>query len=407
MRHDASSVTEKAPEIAAPADNPAVLAPCTVRQLTAYFLRLGTLGFGGPIALVGYMQRDLVERRGWISKEDYLQGLALAQLAPGPLAAQLAIYLGWVRASVRGATVVGAAFILPSFLMVMGLSALYLAYGGMPWIQGAFYGIGAAVIAVIVRSALKLTRLTLGKDWLLWAVFLANAVVTGWTESEILWVFLLSGVGVLLLKAPPRLAWGSAPLVVSWLPAWSVTGLHGPADGRTLWDITWYFTQAGAVVFGSGLAIVPFLYGGVVERFGWLSERQFLDAVAVAMITPGPVVITVAFIGYLIAGLAGATVASLGVFLPVYLFVEIPAPYFRRFAGNRQVHAFVDGVTAAATGAIAGAAFVLGRRALFDAGTVAICLLTLLVVLKVKRVPEPAVIVAAGIVGLIAKGLVP
>src|SRR5215831_700389 len=377
------------------------LASCTLRELLLYFLRLGTTGFGGPIALVGYMQRDLVEKRRWISKQDYVEGLALAQLAPGPLAAQLAIYLGWVRAGVTGATLVGVAFVLPSFVMVVAISALYLRYGGLAWMQGAFYGIGAAVIAIIVRSAVKLVRMTLGRDWLLWSLFAVMASVTAWTESEIVWLFLLSGVVALLVKAPPRWGRGAIASGLAPLPAWLISGLHGPATLGTLATIGLYFAEAGAFVFGSGLAIVPFLYGGVVERFHWLSDRQFLDAVAVAMITPGPVVITVAFIGYLVAGPFGAVAASIGVFLPCYLFVIIPAPYFRRFSGNRRVKAFVDGVTAAATGAIAGAAFVLGRRALIDIPTVLIALATWFVFSRFKKLPEPLVILVAGVVGLI------
>jgi chromate transporter len=309
-----------------------------------------------------------------------------------------------------GASLVALAFIAPSFLMVLAISALYVRFGGLPWMQGVFYGIGAAVIAIIARSATKLLKMTLGRDRLLWVVFAISALVTAWTESEIFSIFVASGLVVMAVRAWPR-RWAGGQLAVLVPPilssaAWLGTAVDPAATG-VLWTIFWFFAQAGSVVFGSGLAIVPFLHGGVVQHFGWLTERQFLDAVAVAMITPGPVVITVAFIGYLVAGVAGATVASLGVFLPVYLFVVIPAPYFRRFAGNRQVHAFVDGVTAAATGAIAGATFVLGRRALFDAGTVAICLLTLVLILKVKRIPEPAVIFAAGIVGLVLRGLAP
>lgn len=381
------------------ADGSARLEPCTLRQLVRYFIRLGALGFGGPIALAGYMQRDLVEERRWISKQDYKEGLALAQLAPGPLAAQLAIYLGWVRGRVLGATLVGFAFVLPSFVMVLGISALYLRFEGLPWMQGLFYGVGAAVIAIIARSAVKLVRMTLAKDRLLWSLFAVSASVTAWTESEIVWVFVLSGVVAMLVKAPPRLGKGAAALGL--VPLWTLSGLHGPAAAGTLWTIAWYFTEAGAFVFGSGLAIVPFLHGGVVERFHWLSDRQFIDAVAVAMITPGPVVITVAFIGYLVAGPLGAVVASLGTFLPCYLFTVIPAPYFRRFSQNKTLKAFIDGVTAAATGAIAGAAFVLGRRALFDVPTVLICVTTLALIVKVKKLPEPLVILAAGVVGLV------
>src|SRR6266704_3910504 len=175
----------------------------SVAQFVGYFLRLGTVGFGGPIALAGHMQQDLVDERGWVRKEDYLEGLALAQLAPGPLAAQLAIYLGYLRAGVLGATAVGVAFVLPSFLMVLGLSAAYVRFGGLPWMQGMFYGIGAAVIGIITRSAFKLTKLTLGKDKLLWGIFALLAVSTAWTSQEIIWLFLLGGVVAVMAKAFP------------------------------------------------------------------------------------------------------------------------------------------------------------------------------------------------------------
>jgi chromate transporter len=373
---------------------------CTLRQLLWYFLRLGTLGFGGPIALAGYMQRDLVEGRRWVSREDYVEGLAFAQLCPGPLAAQLAMYLGWVRAGFLGATLVGIAFILPSFLMVLALSAFYLRFGGLSWMQGAFYGIGAAVIAILARSAFKLVRSTVGRDWLLGAVFCLSAAVTAWTESEIVWVFLLGGVLALLVRAPPRIGTGAAPAALTPGLGWLLEGLQGPASTGTLWTLLWYFAEAGAFVFGSGLAIVPFLHRGTVEQFQWLSERQFLDAVAVAMITPGPVIITAAFIGYLVAGPLGAGLAALGVFLPCYLFVVALAPFYRRFAQNRQIKAFVKGVTAAATGAIAGAAIVLGRHAIVDWPTGLIALAALAVLLRVRTVPEPLVILAAGAVGL-------
>jgi len=350
------------------------------------------------------MQRDLVEERHWFSDEEYRDGLALAQLAPGPLAAQLAIYLGWARGGAHGAALVGLAFVLPSFVMVLALALAYLRYGGLAWMQGAFYGIGAAVIAIIARSAFKLTRLTLGRDVLLWGLFAVAALVTAWTESEIVWVFLGAGALAVLARSA-QLGRRSRILGLVLLPPGLLTGLSGPAPDETLWRIGWYFAEAGSFVFGSGLAIVPFLHGGVVREFGWLSERQFLDAVAVAMITPGPVVITVGFIGYLVAGPAGAVVAALGTFLPCYLFTVIPAPHFRRWSQNDNIRAFVNGVTAAATGAIAGAAYVLGRRAIVDAGTLAIAAVALLVAWRFRRVPEPLMIVAAGIVGVLLEGI--
>jgi chromate transporter len=384
-----------------PSETAAKPVPYSLRELTLYFLRLGTFGFGGPIALAGYMQRDLVERKRWISKEDYLEGLALAQLAPGPLAAQLAIYLGWVRGRVLGATLIGAAFILPSFVMVLAISAVYVRFGGLAWMQGVFYGIGSAVIAIVGRSAWKLSKMSLGKDRLMWAIFAVSALVTAWTESEIVWLFVGAGILAMFVKAPPKRGIGPASFAI---PLWSLTGIHGPATAGTLATIGWYFAEAGAFVFGSGLAIVPFLHGGVVNRYAWLDNQQFLDAVAVAMITPGPVVITTAFIGYLVAGLAGAAVAALATFLPCYLLTILPAPYFRKFSKNATLKAFVDGVTAAATGAIAGAAFVLGRRAIYDVATVLIFAITLGILLRFKKLQEPVVIVAAGVVGLLIKG---
>jgi chromate transporter len=351
-------------------------------KFVGYFLWLGTVGFGGPIALAGHMQQDLVDKRGWIGKEDYVEGLALAQLAPGPLAAQLAIYLGYIRAGLVGATAVGVAFVLPSFVMVLALSAAYVRFGGLPWMQGMFYGIGAAVIGIIARSSFKLTKLTLGKDKLLWAIFAALAVSTAWTSREIIWLFLLGGVVALLVKAMPRQAASAASL---FFPPGAFS-IFGPSS--TLIQIFLYFAKAGMFVFGSGLAVVPFLYGGVVQGHHWLTDHQFVDAVAVAMITPGPVVITVAFIGYLVAGVKGATAAALGIFLPVYLVVILLAPSYKRWAKNPQLNAFVRGVTAAATGAIAGAVVVLARRSVYDWPTVLICAVSLAVLFRWK-VPEP------------------
>ncbi len=368
--------------------------PVSFGRFCAYFLRLGALGFGGPIALAGAMQRDLVEERRWIDREDYVQGLALAQLAPGPLAAQLAIYLGWIRGRVAGATLVGIAFVLPSFLMVLGLSAAYVAWGGLRPIQALFYGIGAAVIGIIARSAARLTKTTLKRDPLAWGIFATLAFVTAFTGRELVWLVLLAGALAVAVKSgrSPRSAALSFPLL---LPAALVTGLREAAGPDLLLRIFLFFAKAGTFVFGSGLAIVPFLYGGVVKELGWLNDRQFLDAVAVAMITPGPVVITVAFIGYLVAGFAGATAAALGVFLPVWLFVVLPAPYVRRLAARPSVTAFVLGVTAAATGALAGAAVVIARGAIRDVPTALIAASAFLAVWKTKT-PEPLVVAVAG-----------
>src|SRR5688572_7184912 len=242
--------------------------PVGLWQFYAYFLHLGTTGFGGPIALAGFMQRDLVDERHWISRQDYLDGLALAQLAPGPLAAQLAMYLGYVRAGILGATIVSVCFILPSFLMVWALSVAYVRFDGLSWMQALFYGIGAAVIGIIARSAHKLTRLTLGTSILLWSIFAAMALTTAWTEREIAWLFLLAGVlavGVAMWRA--RATAAPPPPVVPSLLAFAVPAAT-TATAPTLTSIFWVFTKAGAFVFGSGLAIVPFLYGELVQELG-------------------------------------------------------------------------------------------------------------------------------------------
>jgi len=372
--------------------------PVELWRFLLYFLRLGATGFGGPIALAGFMQRDLVEDKRWVTQQDYTDGLALAQLAPGPLAAQLAIYLGFVRAGVFGATMVAVLFVLPSFLMVWAISIAYVHYGGLPWMQSLFYGIGAAVIGIIARSAVKLTSITLKADRWLWAIFAVVAVTTAWTEREIIWLFPLAGLLTVVLSRP-GITSGLHHSALLLLPVQGTVASAATAAAPSLPAIFFFFAKAGAVVFGSGLAIVPFLYGEVVQTQGWLNDRQFLDAVAVAMITPGPVVITVAFVGYLIGGPWGMTAAALGVFLPVYLLVVIPAPYFRRHRSQPAIKAFVEGVTAAATGAIAGAAYVLAVRAIVDAGAALLAVATFAILTRWK-ISELWLIGGAALIGL-------
>lgn len=379
----------------------------TLRQIIVYFLKLGTIGFGGPVALVGYMHHDLVEKRNWISEEDYKEGLALAQLAPGPLAAQLSIYLGFVHYRILGATLCGLAFVLPSFFMVVGLGIIYQQFGGLPWMQAVFYGVGAAVIGIIVISSYKLTIKSVGKikpallkqNWLLWLFYIAAAVVTVITQSEEVLLFVAAGLVYMFVKAPP--AWIKKPIAANSILL-GITGFW-QFEWNTLGKIGWFFTKAGAFVFGSGLAIVPFLHAGVVIENHWLTEQQFVDAVAVAMITPGPVVITVGFIGYLIAGFPGAVVAALATFLPCYLFTVIPAPYFKKIAKNNSIKAFVDGITAAVVGALVGAVIVMTTRSIVDIPTAVIALASLLSLIYIKKIQEHFVIVVAAVLGILLK----
>lgn len=378
----------------------------SLKQLIYYFLKLGFTGFGGPVALVGYMHKDLVETRKWISEEEYKQGLALAQLAPGPLAAQLGIYLGFVHYRIIGATLAGAAFVIPSFFMVVLLGMAYKLYGGLPWMQAVFYGVGAAVTGIIINSAYKLTTKSIGKftlqsfqkNWLLWLFFITAAAITYFTQQEQVLLFVAAGVLYMFVKAPPKWLRSSAAnsFILLQIGFWNY-------ESSVLVKIALFFAKAGAFVFGSGLAIVPFLHAGVVVENHWLNEQQFVDAVAVAMITPGPVVITVGFIGYLVAGFPGACVAALATFLPCYLFTVIPAPYFKKISQNQSVKAFVDGITAAVVGALTGAVIVIATKSISDITTALIAVAAVAVLLFMKKVQEPVIILAAALVGCFFK----
>jgi chromate transporter len=380
----------------------------SIRQLIIYFLKLGAMGFGGPVALVGYMHRDLVEKHKWITEEEYKEGLALAQLAPGPLAAQLGIYIGFVHYRYLGATLAGLAFVLPSFIMVVFLGIAYKLSGGLPWMQSVFYGVSAAVIGIIAISSYKLTIKSVSKlnakaikqNLLLWLLYIAAIIITLITLSEQLIFFLFAGFAYMIIKAPP--GWLVRNKLVFTFFIFSDIGFWHYQPGVLL-KVAIFFAKAGTFVFGSGLAIVPFLHGGVVNEYRWLTEQQFIDAVAVAMITPGPVVITVGFIGYLVAGFPGAVAAALATFFPCYLFTIALAPYFKKIAKNASVKAFVDGITAAVIGALVGAVIVIAKRAIFDIPTILIAVSSVLVLMYVKKIKEPVIILIAGLIGFILK----
>ena len=386
-----------------------------VWRVYRYFFRLGAIQFGGPVALAEAMKRDLVEKEKIISVEEYKEGLALAQLAPGPLATQVAMYIGYIINGFTGATMVSFAFLLAPFLIVLLLSWLYVAYGGLPWLQPVFYGIGAAVVGIITKASYKLLKTTLHHA-VLWGIALVLAFSTVIMKEENVWLFLMAGILTTVLvifqkkhkaieepvkeeiiqkkgakkkkRIFPKRAW------FAFLSAGSL------ASSGLMLKMFFYFFQASLFVFGSGLAIVPFLYGGVVTNYHWLTERQFLDAVAVAMITPGPAVITVAFIGYIIAGIKGAAIAMLGMFLPVYLITVGVAPWFSKISKNEYIKAFIDGVTAAALGALAGAVIIIGGKSIVDVTTFLIAAITLVLLLRTK-LPEPIIIVAAGLAGFL------
>jgi chromate transporter len=384
----------------------------TLRVLLGYFLGLGTWGFGGPIATVGYMQRDLVERRSWLDRQDFLNGVALGQTMPGPLAAQVCMWAGFLTRGPLGALAVAGAFIAPSFLVVLAIAIAYVHYQGLPVVQALFYGVAPAVMAIIAIAAVKLARLTNHTDRRLWIISAVIAMVTAVTGTEIALLFLAAGLLMIALDAPPR----SLGRLQAWLrgrlsgPAhglvWPVLLAAGPglialgASTGTLIALGLFFAKAGAFIFGSGLAIVPFLREGVVHQHHWLNERQFLDAVAMGLLTPGPVVISATFIGYLAGGLAGALVATVAIFTPIWLGVVLPGRWFLRHQDNPQLKAFVKGATAAAAGAIAGATVVLTRQAVTDLPTTAIALVGLGLLWRFK-VKEPLLVLGGAIAGAI------
>ncbi len=366
-------------------------------ELVCYFLRLGAFGFGGPIALAGYMQRDLIPRN-WITEEEYRQGLAFSQMMPGPLAAQLAMWIGFIRHGVVGASLVGIVFILPTFLIVLVISALYVAYHGLPVVQALFYGIGPVIIAIVALSAVRLARTTVGTDRRMWVIFAVVALITVVARAEIALLFVIAGLIGIILYHPPKNWQHPGNIISSLLGIQTAPGIS-TLSAPVLLGLGAFFIKAGAFTFGSGLAIVPFLHQGVVLQHHWLSEREFLDAVAVGIITPGPVVITAAFVGYLVAGFWGSCIAAGGVFLPVYLFVLFIGRYIVRYRDNPALKGFVKGATSAASGAIAGAAVILAQGSIIDIKTAIIGIVSLLVLWRFK-VPEPLLIGLAAVAGV-------
>jgi chromate transporter len=368
--------------------------PHPIRDLVLYFLRLGTLGFGGPVALVGQMERELVGERHWLSREEMREVIAVCQSLPGPLAIQVGIFVSYLRGGFWGAWAGGWVFILPNFLIVAALGALYVHFGALQPVTAIFYGVSPVVIALILHSCYRLAKLGM-EDWLQWCIAGVCSLITVMLQSEVAFLFVAAGMlGVLcygtLWRRPPK----SASLLVA-IPMAPV------ANGAILGKLLFFFLKAGALTFGSGLVIVPFLQQGVVQQHGWLGEREFLIAVAIGMISPGPVVITATFVGYLVAGIWGAVAATVGIFLPSFLLILIVAPILKRHRSNKNVQGFVKGAYAAAIGTILGASILLGRIAIGDWLTILIGLVALLLLFR-WRINNPLLMAAAAVVGLVA-----
>jgi chromate transporter len=370
--------------------------PGRIGELVRYFLRLGFLGFGGPVALVGQMERELVDDKKWLTKEQMREAIAICQSLPGPLAIQVGVYISWLRGGFWGAWAGGWSFILPNFVIVAGLGALYVYFGDLQPVTGIFYGVSPAVIALILHSCYRLAKLGM-EDWLQWAIAAVCLAVTVILQAEVALLFIGAGVvgilnyGSLFRKTPATLT-VTAPVLAQLAPI---------ASSSTLGKLLLFFLKAGSLTFGSGLVIVPFLEQGLVHQFNWLDQRQFLVAVAIGMISPGPVVITATFVGYLVAGFWGSLVSTVGIFLPSFLFVLIVAPLLARHRSNPNVQGFVKGAYAAAIGTILGACILLGRIAIGDWLTALIGIVSLAVLFRWK-VSNPLLIGVTAVIGLIA-----
>jgi chromate transporter len=388
--------TELAPPERAPRASHAL------RDVTLYFLKLGTLGFGGPVALVGQMERDLVDGRKWLTKTEMRDAIAVCQSLPGPLAIQVGIYISYLRAGFWGAWAGGWSFILPNFFIVAALGALYVELGGLSWMAAIFYGVSPAVIALILHSCWRLAKLGM-EDWLQWLIAAVAFGITVGLEAEVAWLFIGAGVtGVLYYGTPFRRGSMSAGIAIAASAAPAVPAVLPAAGGVSLWKLLAFFLKAGSLTFGSGLVIVPFLEKGLVQESGWLDGRQFLIAVAIGMLSPGPVVITATFVGYLVGGFWGSAVSTVGIFLPSFLLVLVVAPILVRHRANANVQGFVRGAYAAAIGTILGASVLLGKIAIGDWVTALIGLASLGALFATKKLSTPVLIAATAAIGLIA-----
>jgi chromate transporter len=370
-----------------------------VSELVRYFLRLGLLGFGGPVALVGQMERELVTERGWLTREQMREAIAVCQSLPGPLAIQVGILIGYIRGGQRGAWAGGWAFILPNFLIVAALGALYVHFGGLKLMTAIFYGVSPAVIALILYSCYRLAKLGM-EDALQWVLAAVCLGITVALKAEVALLFIGSGIVGIVYYG--RLRRPTATALAAPLPALPLTSA---ATVSTAGKLLLFFLKAGALTFGSGLVIVPFLQQGIVHEYGWLSERDFLVAVAVGMVSPGPVVITATFVGYLVGGFWGSVAATVGIFLPSFILVLLAAPILGRYRKNANVQGFIKGAYAAAIGTILGASVLLGRVAIGDWFT-ALIVVAALLVLFLWKISNPLLMAAAAIAGLVAFPLI-
>ncbi|WP_081972575.1 chromate efflux transporter [Leptolyngbya sp. KIOST-1] len=362
----------------APTLDPSPSYPTRLRELTQLFLKLGFIGFGGPQAHIAMIHDETVTRRGWFTEEQYLEGVAICEMLPGPASTQTGIYTGYLRAGQVGALVAGLSFIAPAFLIMLGLSWAYFRFQGVPQVEALFLGVSPVVIAIIVGFCWKLSRKAI-KDWPGVAIALVTLLLSWLGGINVLLLFVVAGLAGLVIyrpKAPPASGNGVVPglaLLGTWLQSVATLPTE-PLAVSSFWGLdriqeyflplTTFFLQTGAFIFGGGLVIIPLLETAVVDDFGWMTRSQFIDGVALGELTPGPVVITAAFVGYKVAGALGALVATVAMFLPSFGFIMFASPWLRRLRQNPGVKRFLKGVLPAVLGAIAAAVIPLAQAAI-------------------------------------------
>ncbi len=366
-----------------------------LREVALVFLKLGTVGFGGPAAHVALMYEEVVRRRRWVSEAEFVDLVGATNLIPGPNSTELAIHLGFRRAGWPGLLAAGACFIVPAFLSVLGCAWAYTRYGNLPQVASALYGVKPAILAVVALALWSLGRTAL-KDAPTRALGLA-VLGLWWAGFDEL--VLLFASGVLLAGARARLP--AAAVLLAASPLGTAAAGVAPFPAGTLF---WTFVKIGSVLFGSGYVLLAFLHADFVVRLGWLSEAQLLDAVAVGQVTPGPVFTTATFVGYLVDGMRGAVLSTVGIFLPAFVFVAATHPLVPHLRRSRLAAAFLDGVNAASWALMAGVSLHLARASVTDPFTGALCALSLLLVWR--RVNPAWVVVGCALAGLVARQLV-
>ena len=367
-----------------------------------YFLRLGVVAFGGPAAHIAMMREDLVRRRRWVTDDEFLDLLGITNLIPGPNSTEMAIHLGYTRAGAWGLVLGGVCFIVPAMAIVLLLAWAYVRWGSLPVATSLLYGVKPVIIAIVVQAMWGLAR-TAVRGPLLAAAFVAAAALALAGVHELVVLF---GAGALaaLLAARSRAAAGVITLLVSATPLRALAAAAVAGSGVALGTMTLIFLKIGAVLYGSGYVLLAFLRRDFVERLGWLTDRQLLDAVAVGQVTPGPVFTTATFIGFVLAGVPGAVLATVAIFLPSFVLVAVSRPWLPRLRGARRAAAFLDGVNVAALGLMAAVAWQLGRAAIVDVLTLVLALGSA-ALLVTTRVNSVWLIAAGGALGIAWRAL--